>query len=270
MIRTLWTIVGATVITLLMAGRVVVASWFRFRRMACLCDRSERTWASTILRCAGAKVRLEVPEGLDWDQPFIVIANHQSWFDVFALMAHLPGRARFVAKEELGRIPIFGRAWKTCGHISVDRSDRARAVASLEAAARRMRDERLAVILFPEGTRSLDGELHPFKKGAFVLALQSGVPLLPVGIRGSREVMPKGSFRIRSGEIVIRVGEPIPVAGKGMAARDRLQDEGRARILELMAPAGGGRNAGGTDPSPVPSTSNGSGSQTGAEPGSEA
>jgi 1-acyl-sn-glycerol-3-phosphate acyltransferase len=251
LIRTAWTLLGSLVITFLMAGRVVVASWLpSYPRMTCLCDRSGRIWADVILRCAGARVRVEAPEGMDWDRPFVVVANHQSWFDVFALMAHLPARARFVAKEELGWVPIFGRAWKTCGHVSVDRSDRAGAVSSLEAAGRRVRDERLAMILFPEGTRSPDGSLMRFKKGAFVLAIQTGVPLLPVGIEGSRRIMPKGSYRIRSGEIVLRVGEPIPVEGLTLRDRDRLLEEGRHRIATLMGGAADHRPAGETDPSP--------------------
>jgi 1-acyl-sn-glycerol-3-phosphate acyltransferase len=90
---------------------------------------------------AGAKVRFEDLEGMDWDRPLVVVANHQSWFDVFALAAYLPAKARFVAKEELGRIPIFGRAWKACGHISVDRSDRKQAVESLQKAGQRVREE---------------------------------------------------------------------------------------------------------------------------------
>jgi len=173
-------------------------------------------------------------EGMDWDRPLVVVANHQSWFDVFALAAYLPAKARFVAKEELGRIPIFGNAWKSCGHISVDRTDRKQAVRSLQEAGQRVREEKLAMILFPEGTRSPDGRLLPFKKGAFVLAIETGVPIVPVGISGTRDVMAKGSFRIRSADITIRVGEPILVEGLGHEKRDVLLRRSRDSVAALI------------------------------------
>jgi 1-acyl-sn-glycerol-3-phosphate acyltransferase len=234
LIRTVWVIVAGAVLTVVLAGRVVVTSWFRGSEVAGLCERLGRAWSGAILRWSGARVRLIGADAVEWNQPLVVVANHQSWFDVFALSAHLPARARFVAKEELSRIPIFGPAWMACGHISVDRSDRAKAIESLDAAGRRVRDEALAMILFPEGTRSVDGRLQSFKKGAFVLAIKTGVPVLPVGIAGSRAVMPKGSFRIRKGEIRVRVGRPISTAGLTSRDRDALMGRSRRQILELM------------------------------------
>jgi 1-acyl-sn-glycerol-3-phosphate acyltransferase len=162
------------------------------------------------------------------------VANHQSWFDVFALAGFLPGRGTFVAKEELERIPIFGGAWKACGHISIDRSDRKKAIESLDRAGERIRSEKRAVILFPEGTRSADGQLQEFKKGAFIVALKTGVPIVPIGISGSRHVMPKGSFLARPGEIRVRIGEPIPMEGLSVADRDALLGRSRMAVAELM------------------------------------
>lgn len=236
MIRTIWVLAGGAVLTLVLAGRVVVTRWLPGRDPSAsgLCDRLARAWARGILRMSGAEVRLEGAEAVDWAHPLVVVANHQSWFDVFALIAVLPARTRFVAKEELARIPVFGNAWQTCGHISVDRSDRSRAIASLDHAGRRVRDERLAMVLFPEGTRSRDGQLQAFKKGAFVLAMKTGVPVLPVGITGSRHVMPKGSFRIQKGVIRVRVGRPIPTEGLPPEDRDELRARSRHAVLALM------------------------------------
>ncbi|CAN5758680.1 hypothetical protein BH23GEM11_BH23GEM11_21380 [soil metagenome] len=118
----------------------------------------------------------------------------------------------------------------------MNRGDRAEAVRSLNEAGARIRNERLNVILFPEGTRSADGHLLPFKKGAFVLALQTQVPILPVGVSGSRAVMGKDSFRIRPGVITVRLGEPIPVEGLTTADRDEVLNRARGEILELMDP----------------------------------
>jgi 1-acyl-sn-glycerol-3-phosphate acyltransferase len=234
MLRTIWVLTAGAVLTAVFASWVVVTSWFRKRRLPCLCEWLPRYWAGLVLRMSGVQVRLIGLEEVDWEAPLVVVANHQSWFDVFALTAHLPGKGRFVAKEELGRIPIFGAAWQACGHVSVDRSDRAQAIASLKAAGKRVRDEHITLILFPEGTRSPDGELQPFKKGAFVLAVETGVPVVPVGISGSREVMPKGSFRIRPGEITLRVGSPLKEEGERNEARNRLMEASRSAIEELI------------------------------------
>jgi 1-acyl-sn-glycerol-3-phosphate acyltransferase len=179
------------------------------------------------------EVALEGAERADWKQPSVVVANHQSWFDVFVLVAALPGRVRFVAKKELGRIPIFGHAWRACGHISIDREDRKSAIESLDRAAERVRAESLTMTLFPEGTRSPDGRLQDFKKGAFVLAMKTGLPIVPVGIIGTRDVMPKGSFRVSTGRVRIRVGHPI-LPTRVQDGRDELRAKSRAAVALLI------------------------------------
>jgi 1-acyl-sn-glycerol-3-phosphate acyltransferase len=234
MIRSAAVLVAGAFLTLILGGWIVLSAVLRLPGTRWCCETFPRAWARVLLFLSGARVRLEGLERVDWGHPVILVANHQSWFDVFALTAHLPPRARFVAKEELARIPVFGPAWRACGHISVDRGDRSRAIASIEEAGSRVRDERLAVIFFPEGTRSPDGRLRAFKKGAFVLAIQTGVPVVPVGIAGTRSIMPKGSLRIHPGEIRIRVGEPIQVRDWAMTRRDELVEVGRARVLALM------------------------------------
>ncbi len=238
MIRMLWLYSAGLVLTVFLAGRIVVSSLFGRPNLACLCRRYPGLWSRTLLRWAGVEVEIEGLESLDWNQPMVVIANHQSWFDVFALTAFLPAKLRFVAKEELGRIPLFGPAWQACGHVSVNRSDRSEAISSLERAASRIREESLAVIFFPEGTRSPDGRLQVFKKGAFVLAIQTGVPVVPLGISGSRQVMPKGSFRVRPGTIRIKVGRPIPTAELEHAERNQLLNRSYEAIAGLMVDVG--------------------------------
>jgi len=178
-------------------------------------------------------VVLEGIENLRRDTPQIVISNHQSWFDVFALGAALPVRYRFVAKQELGEIPVFGRAWKSCGHVSVDRGNREAAIEALDQAWREIHEDKLTMILFPEGTRSPDGRLKAFKKGAFVLAVQGQVPLVPVAVLGSRHIMGKGDLRVRSGEIRVRIGTPIEVEGATIRDRNRLLKESWDAIFRL-------------------------------------
>jgi 1-acyl-sn-glycerol-3-phosphate acyltransferase len=233
-IRTAWVYFCGFWATLYQAGGVVLRTYFWRRNLHCACDRAARNWAKAILWAAKVRVDLDGVENLARGRPQIVVSNHQSWFDVFALAAALPLRYRFVAKKELGEIPIFGKAWKSCGHVSVDRGNREAAIESLDQAWREIHEEKLTMVLFPEGTRSPDGKLKKFKKGAFVLAVQGQVPLVPVAVVGSREVMAKGSMKVRPGRITLRIGEPIPTEGSTIRDRNRLLKESWNAIAALQ------------------------------------
>ncbi len=233
MIRTIWVYIWGVGATLLFAGTTVLRAYLWPRNLHRCCDWAARGWGKTLLWAAGAKVVLEGVENIRTDSPQIVVANHQSWFDVFAMAAALPVRYRFVAKQELGNIPVYGRAWKACGHVSVDRGNREAAIRSLDQAWKEVHEDKLTMVLFPEGTRSPDGRLKAFKKGAFVLAVQGQVPLVPVAILGTREIMAKGDKRIRSGEIRLRIGEPIPTEGTTIRDRNRLLKASRDAIFAL-------------------------------------
>lgn len=205
------------------------------RAPECTCDQMPRRWARVLLRCSGVDVQLENVEAIDPERPQILVANHTSWYDVLALTAAIPGRFVFVAKKELQKVPFFGRPVGACGHIFIDRSDRSRAFASLGDARRTLEETAPTIIMFPEGTRSETGELKPFKKGAFVLAIQTGVDVIPAAISGSREVMRKGSLLVRSGTIRIRFGEPISVEGLDVPHRNELTERARAALLALQS-----------------------------------
>lgn len=233
MIRSLWVYIWGTIATIWVGGGVVIHGMLKTRALPRVCAAAPRRWSGAILWAAGTRVELEGAERLRHDGPQVLVANHESFFDVFTLAVHLPVEYRFVAKEELGRIPIFGRAWRTCGHVSIKRDDRSAAVGSLDEAGRRIRDENLTIIMFPEGTRSSTGRLARFKKGAFVLALQMGVPVVPVAITGSRHVLPKSGWPVRRGTIRIRIGDPIPVEGLEMADRDRLVQQAWNEIARM-------------------------------------
>lgn len=222
MIRTSWVFLVGVLSTIYHAGNVVLRTHFWRRNLHCACDKAARNWAKNILWAANVRVTLEGLENLQTREPQIVVSNHQSWFDVFALAAHLPVRYRFVAKKELADIPVFGKAWRSCGHVSVDRGNREAAIESLDQAWKEIHEDKLTMVLFPEGTRSPDGRLKSFKKGAFVLAVQGQVPLVPVAVVGSRDIMPKGSMTVRSGTITLRIGAPIPTGGSTIRDRNRL------------------------------------------------
>ena len=193
-----------------------------------------RPWAAAILLASGVKVRVQgrerIPKG-----PVLYVTNHQSHYDVPALVRALPGQYRIVAKKELFAIPVFGWALSLAGFIRIDRSNRESAIRSLDEAGRRM-GRGQAVVVFAEGTRSGDGRLLPFKKGGFVMALRSGHPIVPVTISGSRAVLPKGGRTVRPGVIDVVIGEPIPTAGMRMEDRDDLMAATRRAIEAGFTP----------------------------------
>lgn len=235
MLRLLVVLVVVVPATLWHGARMIWAALRQSDDLPCICDAAPRRWARLLLRCSGANVVLENEEAIDPDRPQILVANHVSWFDVLVLAAYLPGRYIFVAKRELEKIPIFGRAARDCGHIFIDRQDRSQAVESLTTARERLERESPTIIMFPEGTRSPTGVLQSFKKGAFVLAIQTGVDVVPAAIFGSRDVMKKGSMLIRPGTIRVRFGASIAVAGLELEDRNALTARARGAVKALQA-----------------------------------
>jgi 1-acyl-sn-glycerol-3-phosphate acyltransferase len=182
-----------------------------------------------------ARIRIRV-QGWD-DRPqrphFIYIMNHSSNLDVPAVFLHLPGDVRVLGKKELFKLPVLGTVMKMGGFVPVDRSNREAAIASVTRAAEVAR-EGASFLIAPEGTRSRTGKLLPFKKGAFRMAIQSGVPIQPITVRGVFELMPPGSFAIRSGTIDIIFHEPVATAGLRIEHRSELVEEVRNRIASAL------------------------------------
>ena len=167
-------------------------------------------WARFILAVTGVKTRSSGLEKVQRGVSYVIVSNHQSHFDILALVVELPLIVRFVVKKELRKIPLFGYATVILSCIYVDRSDSAQAVKSLQEGIRKVRPG-ISMLFFAEGTRSTDGKIGPFKKGGFRTAQVVGWPLLPVVVRGSRKILPKGELAFRSGTIDVDVLDPIPV-----------------------------------------------------------
>ena len=235
MIRTLWVAIHVVLATVPLSIVVIVSSLLRVD--SSLYDRIPRLWARWLLWASGVRLEVSGLEHFDPTRPQIVAANHSSWFDVLALAAIIPKRYRFVAKKELASVPLWGRAWKAAGHISLDRSATSSAVAALEQAGALVRSDNSAVVIYPEGTRSPDGRLQPFKKGAFMLALQTHIDVIPASVQGAFHVMNRHSWRVRSGRIIVRFGPPINTTQYDVAHRDQLMARVRSEIEKLLTPA---------------------------------
>ena len=178
-------------------------------------------WAKSILFVSRVTVHVSGISNIDPEKSYIFMANHQSNFDILALFAGLPVQFRWLAKAELFKIPIFAQGMRGCGYISIDRRNRESAFQSIREAGEKIRNG-ASVMIFPEGTRSWDGKLLSFKKGGFVLAVDSGVPIVPMVITGSLAVMPKKQLKVKSGKILLRILSPIDHSSMEISNKNEL------------------------------------------------
>jgi 1-acyl-sn-glycerol-3-phosphate acyltransferase len=195
--------------------------------------RIARSWGRVVLKAWGVRVvvRGEAPRG-----PVIYAVNHGSVLDIPVIFAHLPGSFRIVHKRSLYLIPLIGLYLYCGGHVAIDRSKAFRARKSLERAARRIAGG-TSVAVFPEGTRSADGSVRPFKKGSFVLAIEAGVPVIPVSLAGVKRVAPQGLLRLRPGELAMTLHPPVPTAGRCVEEAGALAEQVRGIVARGCAAA---------------------------------
>jgi 1-acyl-sn-glycerol-3-phosphate acyltransferase len=229
MIRTIGITIWIVFTTLVCGILVIVLSFFV--RSGNPLHKIGRFWGKSILAGSRVKVSVKGLSNIDLSVPYIYMANHQSNFDIPVLLGHLAVQFRWLAKVELFKIPIFGRAMRKVGYISIDRYDRESAFKSLDVAANKIKSG-VSVLIFPEGTRSRDGKIRPFKKGGFVLAIDSGVPIVPVVITGTRAIMPKGKFRIYPGHVSMVIHKPIDTAAYTRETKEALMESVRLVIYD--------------------------------------
>jgi 1-acyl-sn-glycerol-3-phosphate acyltransferase len=237
-IRTLWYYVVLVVSTIIHALGAIIGGIFRVpNRVGGIYDWANIDWADDILKAAGTPVVAEGLEQIPRGRPVMYASNHSSMFDIWAVLATLPGSVRFVAKQELFKIPLLGGAMRAAGHIPIDRAARKKAFEAYDQAAKTIREGISSILVFPEGTRSRTGELLPFKNAPFGLAIASQVPIVPVYVHHTFEILPKGGWRLRSRPIQLLVGKPIATAGLQPGDRERLRDEVRAAMVALQSKA---------------------------------
>ncbi len=186
-------------------------------------------WAWVLCRLNFARIQVEGSENLDTNRSYVIMSNHQSHFDVLTLYGHWAGQFRWVIKQELRKVPFLGPACYKMGHIFIDRSNRERAIASLEAARPQLTNG-VSVLFFPEGTRSRDGRLRTFKKGGFVMALDLGLPILPVSVSGTHKILPCKTLKLLPGSATITIQEAIDTTAYSHDDRERLMADVRAAI----------------------------------------
>jgi 1-acyl-sn-glycerol-3-phosphate acyltransferase len=195
-----------------------------------------RIWGRILLAVSFIRVRVEGLEKLDPKANYVFVSNHGSLMDIPAILAHVPHQFRFFAKKSLYKIPFMGTHLHRAGHIPVDRSSPRASLKSMSEGAKIVAERHISMLLFPEGGRSVVG-LRPFKEGAAYIAIKAGVPLVPMAIVGMRDLLPMYSGYIRSGHVVLRIGDPIPTSGLKLSDREELNERLYAEVARMLAPS---------------------------------
>jgi 1-acyl-sn-glycerol-3-phosphate acyltransferase len=203
-----------------------------FDRSGRLPEKLARMWAHSLLRAGGVQLRVEGLEKIDPQQKYVFVANHRSYMDIPAILVALPLEIRFYAKQGLFLVPFLGTHLKRAGHLPVARGDARASVRSMTLGARLIQERSASMLLFPEGGRSR-GAMREFKEGAAYIAIKAGVPAVPLGIEGTRKVLPMGSSYVRGGPVVLRIGNPIPTAGMKLHDRAQLIARLERQVSEL-------------------------------------
>jgi len=195
-------------------------------------------WGRVCLFLAGLKIEVAGAENIPLDKPAIYVSNHQSNFDIPIIYSGLPIPFNWLAKKELFRVPLFGLGMKRNGNIPIDRSNRKTTMHSIITAAQRIK-EGTSIIIFPEGTRSPDGHLQKFKKGALLIAAKARVPVVPIAIHGSYQIQPKDRWKIESGKVKLNILPPISTTDLKTSDIDQLTEKVHTMIATSLqgAPA---------------------------------
>lgn len=231
-LRSLWAWSISLVATFLFAVGAIATCWIPPRgRLYLLWARG---WARAVLTFAGIPVHVEEASGVEGLPVAIYMANHESVIDILVLFLAIRKDVRFLAKRSLFFIPFLGWSMALAGFVPVDRERKEKAKGVFGTLEKRLAQGR-SILVFPEGTRSRTGQLGSFKKSGFLLAMKSGIPIVPIGITGAREVLGADGFLVHPGDVRVRVGEPVPTAGVGVSHRRDLMERVRSEILRLTS-----------------------------------
>lgn len=193
-----------------------------------------RAWARMLLRVSFVRLRIEGLEKIDPKGSYVFVANHLSYMDTPSILAAIPVQFRFMAKKGLFKIPFLGYHLSRAGHISVPRDNPREAVKSMTEAGRIIRERGISILIFPEGSRSANAKLQPFREGAFYIAINAGVQVVPVAISGSEKVLPFGSGTVSPDSILVRIGDPVPTAGLTVKDRGALALKLHEAVYQLL------------------------------------
>lgn len=234
-----WIFLWAALATIILAVPIIAAG---------LCGRTgnlafslSKLWAYTMLAVSFVRTEIKGREKIHPETSYIIISNHQSLYDIIALVTTLGIQYRWFIKKEVLKIPLFGYGLYASRNIFIDRSNTAKAIESINRGMDRL-PKGVSIMVFAEGTRSPDGLIHEFKKGGFIAAVTRQLPILPVTVNGSRSVLPKGSLMVKPGKIQVVIGDPIDAAGYSTADVQKLIDRTRQSVIANFDPGSARKN----------------------------
>ena len=198
--------------------------------------RVARAWARMVVRFAGARVRVEGLQHMVPGASYVIVANHLSFMDIPVILAHMPVEIRFLAKRSLFKAPFIGYHLRRAGHLPVEREDVRASLRTMADAAEMIRSRGISALIFPEGGRSPQ-EMREFREGAAYIAIRAGAPVVPVGLDGTRQILPMGSIHVKPGEVVLRIGQPIPTVGLKIRDRRALTEQLQRQVAGLAGAA---------------------------------
>jgi len=220
--------------TLVLGTAALLTVWFSSSAVF----KMSQLWSRIVMWGAfGVKITVSGLEHIETKKSYVFLSNHQSAFDIPILIKSIPVQTRFIAKKELGRIPLWGWTVVAMGHVMIDRANVRNAKESIDLALMKLKKDHLSIIAFPEGTRTPDGSVLPFKKGVFQLAMDAEIPIVPITIRGAFESCPKGAMTYHPGLIEVIVHKAIETKDFIPDRRERLMQEVRAVITGDMGKA---------------------------------
>lgn len=233
-----WILLWAVIATLVLAVPIIVAGLFS--RTGNFAFSLSKLWAYTMLAASFVRTEIKNKEKIREGTSYIIISNHQSLYDIIALVTRLGIQYRWFIKKEVLKIPLFGYGLYASRNIFIDRSNTAKAIESINKGIDRL-PQGASIMVFAEGTRSPDGQIHEFKKGGFVTAVRRNIPILPVTVNGSRRVLPKKSLAVTPGKIQVVIGDPIDTGGYTTENAQVLIDRTRDTIIANFDPGYTGR-----------------------------
>jgi 1-acyl-sn-glycerol-3-phosphate acyltransferase len=233
LLRSIWANFALVVLVILFGPPVILLAPVRGGELSIALGK---IGARLHLLASGVRISVEGMEHVPAGRPCVFVANHQGTYDAHAMMLNVPPPVRVLAKKELFSVPMFGWALTVLGFPKVDRGDSAKAQEQMDLAVASVKRRRISIFGFPEGTRNIGLGLLPFKKGLFVLAIQLGMPVVPVAIGGSRRIQGRKTFRVNPGQIRVTFLETEPTEGLTYEDRDRLIAKVRDRIEAGLAP----------------------------------
>ena len=227
-IKFIWLISWVIIITLIMFLPITISALLS--RTGHFTLSISNIWAWVLIKISFVTVKVTGREKVKKGQSYIIISNHQSLYDILALVTHIGIQFRWIIKKELLKVPLFGYALYASKNVFIDRTNRESSIASIREGMKLLPDD-VSIIFFAEGTRSKDGKIGTFKKGGFITALEGQLPILPVTVVGSRDIMPKGSLIFSPGKIYINISDPISPEGYTYENIESLMERTRSAII---------------------------------------